>query len=147
MHRDLARRMAPGSEGAEANREKSCAICAVGFGASVWRYHCTDCRHSFCSSHCKDLWAQDDDVEEGEEDPFTVLKQDAVEDPPPELVGDGAPTAPASLSVSASSASSLAVPSGSKPGSRLLCIECYAPLRTSLLRADLYDTLDELEEL
>ena len=139
--------MAPAGEGAEANREKSCAICAVGFGASVWRYHCTDCRHSFCSSHCKDLWAQDDDVEEGEEDPFTVLKQDAVEDPPPELVGDGAPTASASLSVSASSASSLAVPSGSKPGSRLLCIECYAPRRTSLLRAELYDTLDELEEL
>ena len=78
--------MAPAGEGAEANREKSCAICAVGFGASVWRYHCTDCRHSFCSSHCKDLWALDDDVEEGEEDPFTVLKQDAAEDPPPELV-------------------------------------------------------------
>ena len=37
--------------------------------------------------------------------------------------------------------------SGSKSSTRLLCIECYAPRRMALLRAELYHTLDDLKEL
>jgi len=125
-------------------KEKCCFTCYGGFGASVWKYKCTDCAHSFCSSHCKDLWAEIDDVEveEGEEDPFTFLKSDPPADPSdlPFPHGDGASTI-SSVAPSPSSAS------GSKNGTRLLCIECYAPRRMALLREELYDTLDELEEL
>jgi hypothetical protein len=37
--------------------------------------------------------------------------------------------------------------SGSRPSTLDLCIECYAPRRMALLRAELYHTLDDLEEL
>ena len=115
-----------------------------GFRASVWKYKCTDCAHYFCSSHCKDLWLRADDVDEDEEDPFTVLKDeeapvDASELPFPH--GDGASVV-SSVAPSAAGSSS-----GSKSSTRLLCIECYAPRRMALLRAELYHTLDDLEEL
>ena len=57
-------------------KEKQCRVCHCGFGASVWKYKCTYCAHYFCSSHCKDLWLRADDVDEDEEDPFTVLKDE-----------------------------------------------------------------------
>jgi hypothetical protein len=124
-----------------ARRERSCFVCACSFGASVWRYRCTDCGHSFCSSHCKDLWLESDDVDDGEEDPFTFLKHDPAD--PSELPfphGDGA-------SVVSTAAPSTQSTDGGKAGTRLLCIECYAPRRMALLRAELYDNLDDLEQL
>jgi hypothetical protein len=110
----------------------------------VWKYKCTDCAHYFCSSHCKDLWLRADDVDEDEEDPFTVLKDeeapvDASELPFPH--GDGASVV-SSVAPSAAGSSS-----GSKSSTRLLCIECYAPRRMALLRAELYHTLDDLEDM
>ena len=125
-------------------KEKQCRVCHCGFGASVWKYKCTDCAHYFCSSHCKDLWLRADDVDEDEEDPFTVLKDeeapvDASELPFPH--GDGASVV-SSVAPSAAGSSS-----GSKSSTRLLCIECYAPRRMAPMRAELYHTLDALEEL
>ncbi len=87
---------------------------------------------------CDDV---DEDGDEDEEDPFTVLR---TKRPwaTPFLHGDGAS---AVSSVAPSAAGSL---SGSRPSTRLLCIECYAPSRMALsLRAELYHTLDDLEEL
>lgn len=125
-------------------KEKQCRVCHCGFGASVWKYKCTDCAHYFCSSHCKDLWLRADDVDEDEEDPFTVLKDEEAPVDPSELPfphGDGASVV-SSVAPSAAGSSS-----GSKSSTRLLCIECYAPRRMALLRAELYHTLDDLEEL
>ena len=68
-------------------KEKQCRVCHCGFGASVWKYKCTDCAHYFCSSHCKDLWLRADDVDEDEEDPFTVLKDEEAPVDPSELPG------------------------------------------------------------
>lgn len=122
-------------------KERCCYICYTGFGASVWRYKCTDCSHYFCSAHCKDLWALTDDVDEDEEDPFMFLKHD-----PPDTSelpfphGDGA-------SLVSTVAPSTTSASGSKSCTRLLCIECYAPRRMALLRAELYDTQDDLDEI
>ena len=123
---------------------KQCRVCHCGFGPSVWKYKSTDCAHYFCSSHCKDLWLRADDVDEDEEDPFTVLKDeeapvDASELPFPH--GDGASVV-SSVAPSAAGSSS-----GSKSSTQLLCIECNAPRRMALLRAELYHTLDDLEEL
>ena len=55
--------------------------------------------------------------------------------------GDGASVV-SSVAPSAAGSSS-----GSKSSTRLLCIECYAPRRMALLRAELYHTLDDLKEL
>jgi hypothetical protein len=63
------------------------------------------------------------------------------EEAPSELTfphGDGASVV---SSVAPSAAGST---SGSKSSTRLLCIECYAPRRMALLRAELYHSLDDL---
>ena len=52
--------------------------------------------------------------------------------------GDGASVV---SSVAPSAAGSL---SGSRPSTLDLCIECYAPRRMALLRAELYHSLDDL---
>ena len=58
---------------AEGN-EKHCRVCHCGFGASVWKYKCTDCAPYFCSLHCKEMCDDvNEDVDKDEEDPFTVL--------------------------------------------------------------------------
>ena len=36
-------------------KEKQCRVCHCGFGASVWKYKCTDCAHYFWSPHGKEM--------------------------------------------------------------------------------------------
>ena len=73
-----------------------------------------------------------------------MLKDEEAPVDPSELQfphGDGASVV-SSVAPSAAGSSS-----GSKSSTRLLCIECYAPRRMALLRAELYHTLDDLKEL
>ena len=73
-----------------------------------------------------------------------MLKDEEAPVDPSELQfphGDGASVV-SSVAPSAAGSSS-----GSKSSTRLLRIECYAPRRMALLRAEHYHTLDDLEEL
>ena len=88
---------------------------------------------------CDDV---DEDVDEEEEDPFTVLERTKRPWATPFPHGDGASVV---SSVAPSAAGSL---SGSKSSTLDLCIECYAPSRMALsLLEEFYHTLDDLEEL